>query len=399
MSQRGPGGARDRCGARVSRLNVLYVCDALEGGKAGGLVAAGRLIAALQPHHHVRTVGVGGEVPMRAIEVPWVSELARQNGFVFARPDAKALREAVAWADVVHLQLPTWLSFRALGLARLLGKPVVAAHHLQPENLLHNVGIPSAWLARWLNRLLVRRYFEQADSVVCPTAFALNELRAAGLTVRASVISNGVPARFVPAERREPCALFRIVSVGRHAHEKKHAVLIDAVLQMKNRARVSLLLGGRGPLTAKLSRQAQSLGAQVQVRFIEDDALVATYQQAELLVHPSDVELEGLAVAEAVACGTPVLVSDARSSAARQFAHDRRFLFEAGNPADLARRLDHWVEHPSALEALRGAQASRGATTTLGLAAAAMASLYDELARRGPRALFDGRPGTLAPAA
>jgi glycosyltransferase involved in cell wall biosynthesis len=368
------------------RRRVLYVCDALGDDKAGGLVAARRLVSALGPHHDVLTLGVGAQVPLSAVRLPVGAALVRKNGFTFAHPDDALLLRALAWADVVHLQLPTWLSFRALHWARLMGVPVLAAHHLQPENVLHQLGFNLAPLARFLNGRLVRHYFQKADLVVCPTAFARGELERAGLTVRSAVVSNGVPAHFVPAAARVPSSRFRVVSVGRHAPEKKHAVLVEAVLRMKHRARVSLVVGGKGPLTERLQRQAAPLGVDARVGFLDDAQLLGALQQADLVVHPSEVELEGLAVAEALACGTPVLVSDARSNAAAAFAHDTRFLFRASDAADLARRLDFWVERRDALEALRPSHAARGANLKLSAAAQQMAQLYAALAdRRHPR--------------
>jgi 1,2-diacylglycerol 3-alpha-glucosyltransferase len=366
--------------APSARRRVLYVCDALGDAKAGGLVAARRLVSALAPHHDVRTLGVGAEVGLSAVQLPIGAALVRKNGFTFARPDDALLLRALAWADVVHLQLPTWLSFRALHWARLLGVPVLAAHHLQPENVLHQLGFNLASLARFLNRRLVRHYFQRADLVVCPTAFARGELERAGLTVRSAVVSNGVPSHFVPAATRVASSRFRLVSVGRHAPEKKHAVLLEAVLRMRNRERVSLVVGGKGPLTERLQRLAAPLGVHAQVEYLDDAQLLGALQQADLVVHPSEVELEGLAVAEALACGTPVLVSDARSNAAAAFAHDARFLFRASDADDLARRLDFWVEHRDALEALRSSHAARGVAMKLTATAQRMAQLYAALA-------------------
>jgi len=370
----------------MKRRHVLYVCDALETLTAGGLVAARRLIEALGPHHDVLTMGVGGMVPLEAVRVPLFDGLVRKNGFVFAHPDDEAIRRALAWADVVHLQFPTALSFRVLRWARSMGVPVVAAHHVQAENLLRNVGLDVPWVARWLRRCAVRHFFSRATAVVCPTRFAKRELTNAGLTRPVHVVSNGVPPRFVPGATRVPLDLFTIISVGRHSAEKRHAVLVDAALRMKHRARVELVLSGKGPLTEALRRRAAALAPHVRIGFLEDDALLELTQRADLMVHPSEVELEGLAVAEALACGTPSMVCDAPTNAAVELALDERFIFQASNVDDLARRLDGWVEQREALAALRGAHAERGARMSLAASAATVAALYDELSSQAVRA-------------
>ena len=64
------------------------------------------------------------------------------------------------------------MSFGAAKVARRLGVPVVAAFHVQPENVLYNIGIRWGWPRRWLYRFWVRRFYDRADAVICPSPFA-----------------------------------------------------------------------------------------------------------------------------------------------------------------------------------------------------------------------------------
>jgi glycosyltransferase involved in cell wall biosynthesis len=66
-------------------------------------------------------------------------------------------------------------------------------------------------------------------------------------------------------------------------------------------------------------------------------------------VHASEAELEGLAALEAMRCGCPVLTSDARTSATKQFALDAWHVFPAGDAQALADRLDDCFEHRNRL--------------------------------------------------
>src|SRR6185503_1403765 len=92
----------------------------------------------------------GFKLPLRAM---------REMRFVMARPDRKALAEALADVDVVHLQLPFWLSFAALSEAKRAGRPVVAAFHVQPENAFMNVGLRSELLHRVSYKLSIERFY------------------------------------------------------------------------------------------------------------------------------------------------------------------------------------------------------------------------------------------------
>lgn len=74
-------------------------------------------------------------------------------------------------ADVVHVQLPFFLGYRALALAEELRVPVVAGHQVQPENMLRGLslmaprlastlGAPA--LARALNRVMTQTFDNRA---------------------------------------------------------------------------------------------------------------------------------------------------------------------------------------------------------------------------------------------
>jgi glycosyltransferase involved in cell wall biosynthesis len=66
-------------------------------------------------------------------------------------------------------------------------------------------------------------------------------------------------------------------------------------------------------------------------------------------VHASEVELEGIAVLEAMSAGLPVLVAESPESAASELAVSDDFRFPAGDPRALAEKIDALVERPSLL--------------------------------------------------
>ena len=195
---------------------------------------------------------------------------------------------------------------------------------------------------------MTKTFYNRATALICPSQFSLDELRASGLTTPAEIISNGAPAQFAPLVLR-PAGPFTVLTVGRLVPEKRHDLVIEAVRRSKHAASLRLVIAGQGPLRAKLEAQARDLPGEVEFGFKSDDELLRLYQTADLYVHPSEVELEGMAVLEAMRCGCPAVTSDSGMSAAKQFALDEAHVFRTGDVQALSARLDDWFENPARL--------------------------------------------------
>jgi len=349
----------------LERLHISFVTDTWDAaGRNGGVMSARRFVAALRRRHRVTVVTTGeasqassdDQVILPSFYVPGFRKVMRDNGFPFAWPSRRRLEEVFRASDVVHIQFPFPLGVRAATLARRLGRPIVAGFHVQAENILYNVGIRSRWLTGATYRLFLRTLYNKADVVICPSPFALDELRRYGLGVPAVVISNGITDAFRPeaAERPERHrGRFVLLSVGRLAREKRLDVVIEGVRRSRNASRIQLVVTGAGPVAARVTRLGASLPLPAEVSFVSDEELHRLLRTSDLLVHASEVELEGMAVLEALGSGLPALVADAPQSASRQFAASPDFLFRPGDPEDLARHLDHLFEHPEVIAAAR----------------------------------------------
>jgi glycosyltransferase involved in cell wall biosynthesis len=342
------------------RLHVAFVADTYRSDASGGVRSAQRFVEGLRVRHEVTVVAAGasgdGVLTLPAFYPPLLGRVMRENGFVFAVPRRRALEPLLRRVDVVHVQFPFWLGLRAAALAKALGRPVVSAYHVQPENLLRNVGLRSPRLAGGIHHFLLRRLYDRSAAVVCPSAHALEELRAHGLHAPAEVISNGAPPDFAPAAHQRAArhrGRVLVLAVGRLAPEKRLDVTIEGIRRSRHAASIQLVVTGRGPQEADVRRRARALPLPAEVGYVSDGELRRLLATADLLVHASELELEGMAVLEALASGTPALVARAAGSASRQFAISPEFLFEAGNPDDLALRLDRLLDAPERLRAAR----------------------------------------------
>jgi glycosyltransferase involved in cell wall biosynthesis len=110
-----------------------------------------------------------------------------------------------------------------------------------------------------------------------------------------------------------------LLYVGRADPYKNISTLLHAVAQLRvdSGMNVKLTLAGTpDPRYPEPEQLAKTLGISEAVKwtgYLSDDDLVATYRRADLLVHPSRYEGFGLQILEAMACGTPVLSSNAGS--------------------------------------------------------------------------------------
>jgi len=342
------------------RLRIAFVADTVHSHTGGGVASGEFVVEKLRENHDVVTVATDGDDVLPGFQLP--IRAMREAQFVMAKPDRAILAKAFANVDVVHLQLPFWLSFAALDEAKRLGLPVVAGFHVQPENALFNVGIHSEWLNKTIYRALVKHFYNKVDAVICPTAFAEEKLQAYDLHASTYVVSNGVPPDVARAMASLPAGYapvrgeadkFFILAVGRLAAEKRQEVIIEAIRRSRHKDQIRLVLSGGGPREAELRALASQLPNGAEIGFLPRETLLDYFRQADLFVHASDVELEGMSVLESMSAGLPALISDAKESAASAFALNDDFRFPAGDAATLSAKIDALFEDRAKLTAAR----------------------------------------------
>lgn len=342
---------------------VAMVIDPWDHPFNGTVVSARRFVTALTAQGwRFRLLTIGNDpvpagcerIAFSELRIPGVRRVIDRMRAPLARPDQRRLRTALSGCGLLHVQYPFLLGHTAIGLARRLDLPVLCSFHVQPENILRNLGVDSPRLCRALYAGFVKRFYQRADHVVAPSTYAAELLRAAGLTRPLSVISNGVPEALLTMPRRPAQdGRFHVLSVGRLAAEKDQATLIEAVARSRHKAAITLHLLGTGPLEEALDAHARRLGLEAHVGPVMDADLVDHYARSDLVVHCGRVELEGMAVLEAMASGNAVLVADAEGSAASRLISDPAWRFPAGDAAELAARIDEVLES-SALRSKAG---------------------------------------------
>ena len=256
-------------------------------------------------------------------------------------------------------------SLRYIGPAALwarrrfrLDVPIVAHHHhLDPSPL---------------NDQLERRIVDAVDRLVVGSEFARRQLAAelGARTDHVAVVPYGVDARFAPRPPRAdlraryelgtgPVALF----LGGLKPRKNLPTLLEtwaAVTARHPDAR--LLIAGGGPLLGSLRALAESRRLGGSVRFtgyVPEAEKADHFNLADVFVFPSAMEGFGLAVAEAMASGLPVVASDRGAIPELLADGEGGFLCDPARPELLGDRLQRLLADAPLRAKLGAANAER----------------------------------------
>lgn len=336
------------------RLKIAIVTDTLNATAGAGAIVSAQLLAdRLSKNHDITIISADTShngIKLRSIRPSFVSVIKHLE-FKFAIPNRKILRKAFANVDIVHLHLPFWLSFVALDEAKKAGKPVVASFHVQPENMLYNVNIRWPWLNQKIYQFWVNKLWNHADLVMCPSPFAIKKLQQYHLKTPAVAISNDVffETQTTKFERApEHMGYFVIFMLGRLTAEKEQDVLIEAVRNSRYKNRIKIVIAGKGQNEKKLQQLAKNLPNATEVGFISESRKNHLLATADLFVHCSAVELEGMAVIEAMRAGLPILVAEGPETAASHLAL-ADFRFPVSDVNALTKKIDWLIENPEVL--------------------------------------------------
>ena len=242
---------------------------------------------------------------------------------------------------------------------------------------------------------------QQASRIVVVSEFVRDEMRAlfgSGMAEKTVVVRNGVSARFLGGPRPSPQApspqaqqvLARhglrhrgyLLSVGALEPRKNLVSLLDAYAGLKPSIKAQfplVLVGPKGWHLKALEAKLQALRHEPihWLGYVDEDALQTLYASAKAFAYLSVYEGFGLPVLESMACGTPVLVSQAQ--ALTELVGDAGLVAETSNVPAITQALERrlfddplWAEHQ-----VKGLALAQGLSWSQ--AAQAMEAVYAEL--------------------
>ncbi len=285
----------------------------------------------LTPHHWQLVQGV----PVLAFP-RWSPPLRPLREFAIAPSLVQWLRRHAQDHDLLHIHaLFSFPTTTAMALAR----------HQQMPYILRTIGQLQHWSLqqshgrkRLLLHMVERRNLEGAAALHFTSLAEQQEAAAMGLSTPSFVLPLGVD---LPPPRPQPSGVqsaadqgaavqgaavqedavqedaVQLLFLSRLHPKKQLPLLFEALAQLRQRAPTApwqLQIAGDGDpaYVIELQRHAQRLGLADQVRwhgFVQGDAKTALFHGADWFVLPSAAENFGIAAAEALAYGVPVLLS------------------------------------------------------------------------------------------
>jgi glycosyltransferase involved in cell wall biosynthesis len=235
----------------------------------------------------------------------------------------------------------------------------------------------------------LRRAIRSADAIAAISAATSRAIAAVhpAASDRTTVTLSGVAPRFRPVEP-DPARLAAlglapgrpfVLTVGQDAPYKNHrgALRAFAIAYRDDPAMQMAIVQRRGAAGGALDRLARDLAIADRVRVlpaVAPDTLPMLYAAAAALLHPSFAEGFGNPVAEAMACGCPVVTSD--TSAMPEVAGGAALLADPHDPQSIAGALLAATRDPAQAARLRVAGLARARQLSWGAFAAANLAIY-----------------------
>ncbi|NIM50299.1 MAG: glycosyltransferase [Gemmatimonadales bacterium] len=314
-------------------MHLIFVTHAYpreDGDVAGAFVE--RLVVTLRARGHTLTVVAPADGRSRRRE--------QRNGVEIVRARYAPSRwETLAYRGTMVEEAATpGGALRAASLMVAQARAIRRAARLEPTDVVHAhwwvPGGVSAWMARLaqgpryvitlhgtdvailersrLARTLARRVLRGAAAVTAVSSYLAERAAAiVGLDPQ-SIVVQPMPADLVQLSRTSVGG-GGIVTVGRLVGQKRIDVVLEALARLRRQGReLCLTIIGDGPLREPLKEHAERLGIANATRFlgqVEPSGLSDAIGDADVFVFPAVGEGLGLAAAEALILGIPVVAT------------------------------------------------------------------------------------------
>jgi glycosyltransferase involved in cell wall biosynthesis len=207
------------------------------------------------------------------------------------------------------------------------------------------LGFLENWVWKYLKRL-----YGACTVVAVPSQAVLKELQHQGIDNLIHIPHGVDTQRFSPSHRKiewrdsiDAKNKMVVTFVGRLVWEKNLKLLADALILLKNRNQVKVVIVGEGPARNKLQEimpDAYFTG------YLGDVPLPIAYASSDIFVFPSATETFGNVTVEAMASGLPAICASVGGACDLIQNGVNGLLVSGSNPQEFANAIDLLVEQP-----------------------------------------------------
>jgi alpha-maltose-1-phosphate synthase len=212
------------------------------------------------------------------------------------------------------------------------------------------------------NEVIYQRQLEEyamADAIVVPSSFVKESFVNEGVgAAKVHIVPYGVRTETFFQLSRPPVGPFRVLFVGSFSIEKGARYLLEAFRNFQHPNKELLIVGQvreevRPLLAAMRTDDVKTLG------HIPNKALQSIYSSSHVMVLPSIQEGFGMVMAEALACGCPVVAS-VNTGAVNLFAHEKEgFIVPIRDSGAIRNCLTRLADEPELREGMSAAAIER----------------------------------------
>ncbi len=222
--------------------------------------------------------------------------------------------------DIIHAQHPFSVGCDAMKIAKKRNIPMIFTHHAKYEEYVHYVPpiIPQKLLKAIIRKKVVK-FANNCDICISPSQTVKKYMQNRKIKSLIEVLPTGIEwDKFQKGNKeaiRKKLGIMKdekvILFLGRIEAEKNIIFLVEEILPiLQANKKAKFLLVGEGSLIEKIKEKAEKQGVLEQLFFtgiVKQKEIVDFYTVADVFVHASLTETQGMTIAEAMATGLPIV--------------------------------------------------------------------------------------------
>src|SRR3989338_1767927 len=212
--------------------------------------------------------------------------------------------------DIIHVHEQLFVSLAVLKFAKKASYPTLTSFHGDPYKFKVRTWPFSLFIKEgaFINRLIRKFQFsvlDQSDYLTTPTDY-YQKLIKNHIGKSAFSIPYPVDAMFFSPKKEKPGKIDRLIVVSRLAGEKNIDVLIDMMVYLKDRFKLTIAGNGIDSEYFKTKVKKLDLGACITFYgWMERKKIVKLIKDHHIFLSASNFETFGITYIEALACGIP----------------------------------------------------------------------------------------------